>query len=290
MDTQNHNKRFLTIIFALLSVAFLVLIFSVMIRLRNVTPPTQPPITTQVSPTEAPVAKEKGSLTLKAKSNETFVSQKKPLTLYVYADSDNQPITGYDVILNYDSSLVNFINHKNLQPDFQIFTKKEKDRLVITGIKNLNSATPTVFADSSLIELTFQPQKTGQVNFSIEYTPDSKKDSNLITDKTAEVLGKVEGIKFNIGQELMLAKNQPMTLSDGKITLKLTEVISPDEKCRDCITSAKLEVKKEGQTKEIEFKSGGIAGYLINQQEAFGYQFKLENLEQNNVGLIYFAK
>ncbi len=288
---MNHNKQFLTIIFALLSVAFLVLIFSVIARLRKVTPPIQPPITTQVSPTVAPpTVKEKGSLTLKAKNNETVVSQKNPITLYVYADSDNQPITGYDVILNYDSTKVEFVNHKNLQLDFQVFTKKDKDKLSITGIKNLNSTTPTVFTDSSLVELTFQPQKTGQVDFSIEYTPDSKKDSNLITDKTTEILGKVEGIKLYLGQEITLTKNQPIALPNSQISLKLLETIKPDDKCRDCITSAKIAVEKNGQTKEIEFKSGGIAGYMIDQQEAFGYQFKLENLEQNNVGLIYFAK
>lgn len=287
---ENHNKQFLTIMFALLSLVFLVLIFSLVMNLRKTKPPTGGPTTTQVSPTiPPPVVKEKGSLTLKAKNNETVTSQKNPVTLYVYAYSDNQPITGYDAILNYDSTKVDFVSHKNLQPDFQVFTKKEKNRLIITGIKNLNSTATTVFTDSSLVELTFQPQKTGQVNFSIEYTPDSKKDSNLITDKTSEILGKVEGIKLYIGQELTLIKNQSKTLPDGKTSLKLSEAVSPDEKCRDCITSAKIEVNKDGQTKEIEFKSGGIAGYLIDQQEAFGYQFKLENLEQNNVRLIYFT-
>lgn len=290
MDTQNHNKLFLTVIFVLLSAVFLLLIFSVVMKLRKPTPPTGGPTTTQVSPTIPLLVKEKGRLTLKAKNNDTVASQKNPLTLYVYADSDNQPITGYDVILSYDSDLVNFINHKNLQPDFQVFTKKEKGKLIITGIKNLNSTAPTVFTDSSLVELTFQPQKTGQVNFSIEYTPDSKKDSNLITDKTSEVLGKVEGIKLFLGQELTLTKNQPTTLPNSQISLKLLEAIKPDDKCRDCITSAKVEVKKDDQIKEIEFKSGGIAGFLIDQQEAFGYQFKLESLEQNNVGLIWFLK
>jgi hypothetical protein len=289
MNPENHNKHFLTIIFAVLSLIFLLLIFSLVLRLRK-TPPAQPPTTTQVSPTQAPVIKEKGSLTLKAKNNETVISQKNPITLYVYAASDNQPISGYDVILNYDSSIVEFLNHKNLQSDFQIFTKKERDKLIITGVKNLNSTNPTVFTDSSLVELTFQPKKLGQVNFSFEYTPNSKKDSNLITESTTEVLGKTQGIKLYSGQELTLTKNQLKTLPDGKISLKLTEVTKPDEKCRDCITSAKVEVKKDDQTKEIEFKSGGIAGYLIDKQEVFGYQFKLENVGQNNIELIWFLK
>jgi len=283
------NKKFLTFIFAILSLIFLLLIFSLVLRLRK-TPPTQPPITSQVSPTQAPVSKEKGSLTLKAKNHETIVSQQKPITLYVYANSDSQPITGYDAIVNYEETKVDFVNHKNLQPDFQIFTKKEKDKLIITGIKNLNSTTPTVFTDSSLVELTFQPKQTGQVDFSFDFTPGSKKDSNLITEKTTEVLGEVEGIKLYIGQQLTLTKNQPTTLPDGKISLKLTKVVKPDEKCRDCITSAKVEVKKGEEIKEIEFKSGGIAGYLIDKQEAFGYQFKLTTVEQNIIGLIWASK
>jgi hypothetical protein len=291
MDTQNHNKKFLTLIFAILSLIFLVFIFSIVMRLRQAARPIQLPITAQISPTvPAPIIKEKGSLTFKVKNNETVLSQKKPIILYVYADSDNQPITGYDAILKYDSTQVEFVNHKNLQPDLQIFTKKEKDRLIITGVKNLNSNTSTVFTDSSLVELIFQPQKTGQVDFSFDFTYGSKKDSNLITDKTTEILGKIEGIKLYIGQELTLAKNQPTALSDGKITLKLTELVSPDEKCRDCISSAKVEVKKDGQTKEIEFKSGGIAGYLINQQEAFSYQFKIDSVGQSNIGLIWVLK
>jgi len=100
----------------------------------------------------------------------------------------------------------------------------------------------------------------------------------------------VEGLKLSIGQSLLLNKNQPTNLPNSKITLKLLEVVKPDEKCRDCITSAKVEVKKDGQTKEIEFKSGGIAGYLVDQQEAFGYQFKLTNLESNNANFIWFSQ
>lgn len=287
---MDHNKKFLTFIFAVLSLIFLMLTFSLVLRLRK-TPPTTEPITTQVSPTTPPlVTKEKGRLTLKAKNNETIVSQQKPLSLYLYADSDNQPISGYDAILNYNSDVVDFVSHKNLQPDFQLFVKSEKNKLIITGIKNLSSTAPIVFSDSSLAELTFQPKQTSQVDFSFEYIPESKKDSNLITDETSEVLGKVEGIKLYLGQSLTLNKNKPASLPNDNLVLKLTEVVKPDNQCRDCITSAKVEVKKGEETKEIEFKSGGIAGYLINEQEAFGYQFKLENLGQTTVGLVWFLK
>lgn len=287
---MNHNKKFLTLILAILCLIFLLLIVSLVIILKK-TSSSKPPATAKISPTKsAPVVKERGRLTLKPKNNRTIVSRQKPITLFLYADSDNQPITGYDAVVNYDSTKVDFVNYKNLQPDFQVFTKKEKNELMITGVKNLNSTGPTVFADSSLIELTFQGKQTGQTNFSLEYTPESKKDSNLINDKTKDILGKVEGVKISIGQQLNLIKNQPKAIADGKITLKLIEVIKPDNKCRDCLTSVKVEVKKNGQTKEIEFKSGGIAGYMIDQQEAFDYLFKLTQVGQGNISLIWASK
>lgn len=290
MENENH-KLFLTFIFLILSIIFLLLITSLLWQIKKTKSPTSPSttiITTKASPTQTPVIKEKGSLTLKVKNNQTFLSYNNPITLYLYASSNNQPISGYDAIINYNQQIVDFINHKNLQPDFQVFIKKDNHQLIITGIKNLNSTQPTIFDNTSLLELTFQPKTTGSVDFSFEFIPQSKKESNLITEKTEDILGKAEGIKLYLGEELTLTKNQEKALPDGKLTLKLIEIVLPDEKCRDCITSAKVEVKKDKQIKEIEFKTGGIVGYLINQGEAFGYQFKLENLEKNSIQVVFF--
>ena len=199
-ENQNQHQRLTMIIFISLSLIFVILaLFLFWQKKQKSQSLSQTETKTNLSPSSTPIPqKEKGVLTLKTKDNQTIVSQNTPFTIYIYAHSDNQSITGYDVVLNYNQEIVQFIDHKNLQSDFQIFVKQNKNQLMITGVKKLTSNNPTIFADSPLIELTFQPKKTGSVTFSFDFTPQSKKDSNLINEKTEEILGKVEGVSLSI--------------------------------------------------------------------------------------------
>lgn len=86
---------------------------------------------------------------------------------------------------------------------------------------------------------------------------------------------------------ISLSKNQKISLNKTSLELAIADIKIPLTNCRDCLTYLKIKVKKGKEEKELEFKIGSIAGYLINTQEAFGYRFILEKIVNNNVKIRY---
>lgn len=282
----NFNKRYLLILvfFSLLSgILFVSLLRNKSGKNKQLPKPT-------LIPTK--INQEKpGILTIKTKDNKTIFAKNNPFVIYIIANSNNQSITGYDAVLNYEEEKVDLIGYKELQSDFHLFLRKSKNQLMFSAVKKITSNNPVSFSDSPLIELTFQPKKSGLINFSFDFSPQNQKDSNLINDKTEDILGKIEGVKIYIGETITLNKNQPFFLPDKNTSLKLIEITTDNNKlCRDCLSKAKIEIKKNNQKKEIEFKIGGFAGYLVDKQEGFGHYFKLENFNENSVTLTYYEK
>lgn len=85
----------------------------------------------------------------------------------------------------------------------------------------------------------------------------------------------------------LLTKQETVRIPDTTVTLFLQELRKPSERCRDCITYARVEVRKDEQTKTLEFKEGGIAGIIQDTQEALGYVFILKDVEENAIILSY---
>lgn len=88
-------------------------------------------------------------------------------------------------------------------------------------------------------------------------------------------------------ESLLLTKQETVRLPDTTVTLLLQEVRKPSERCRDCITYAKVDVQAGTEVKTIEFKEGGFAGIIQDTQEAFGYVFTLNSVEENAITLSY---
>lgn len=141
-----------------------------------------------------------GQFILKTKNQKKIFSQNEPIIISVFADSSNQSISGYDVVLIFDQQRINFSSAKSLINDFQVFTQQKENKLFITGTKKLSANQPIVFSQTPILEITFQPKQKGQINIFFDYQPKSTKDSNLINEKTQDILEKVEGISLEISQ------------------------------------------------------------------------------------------
>jgi len=236
--------------------------------------------------TTASVVNRSGVLRLMAKDRPvTVVSE--PIVLTLLADSAGAPITGYDLVLNYDSQTVVFKQADNLLTSFSIFKTDQPGRLTVTGYSKPDQQTKKVFKDSPLLKLTFEAKKIGQANFQIVWEKNKKTESNLINDQSEEVLASVEGVTINIGKKAVLTKNQPLKL-EGRVELSLKEFQGGKKGCFDCLSYATVVAAKNNQKKEFTFKIGGIAGLAIDHFSQFNYNFYLDSINDYGIAIIYY--
>lgn len=137
-----------------------------------------------------------GKIYLQIEEKELFLNQ--PFKLLVFADSSDEPITGFDVVLTYDPKKLEFKNLNSLIPEYQIFKKVEGNEIRITAIKPLEVKTLTIFKNTPLMEIFFSPQRPGETEVNLEFSPNAKNESNLINNQTEDILSQVEGVKLNI--------------------------------------------------------------------------------------------
>lgn len=137
-----------------------------------------------------------GSLWLEKSNQPLKISEL--ITVTVYADSKRQPITGFDIVLSFNPEYTQFVSQKNLEENFDVFKTTDEGLIHITAIKKLNSNALVLFDKTPLIEFTFQPIKSGKTDFTLIYSPGQKTDSNLINDKSEEVLGEVKNLEVSI--------------------------------------------------------------------------------------------
>jgi hypothetical protein len=137
-----------------------------------------------------------GSLRLEKSNPLAKISE--PITITVYADSKRQPITGFDIVLSFNPQYMQYLNQKSLEENFDVFKTTNEGLLHITAIKKLNSNVLVSFEKTSLIEFTFQPIKLGTTDFTLIFSPGQKTDSNMINDKSEEILGKVQNLNVEI--------------------------------------------------------------------------------------------
>lgn len=107
-----------------------------------------------------------GSMKLEATTPSVLKTQ--PVTLTLIADSSKYIVSGYDALVAYDTEAFDFVKGASLIKDFSIYTFKRSGHVTVTAVKALQSNTPSVFANTPVMELTFQPKKTGSYVFSIK--------------------------------------------------------------------------------------------------------------------------
>lgn len=70
-------------------------------------------------------------------------------------------------------------------------------------------------------------------------------------------------------------------------TLKLINSTVAFPNCADCMETARVEVVVGNQSKMLQYRFGGIAGFHDDTMEAFGYSFILRELNSNSVTIEY---
>lgn len=115
----------------------------------------------------------------------------------IVADSGGENIVGWDLLVAYDPTAFDFIRAESNIDDFEIYTFKRSDYLSITAVKSLESEASSVFKNTIVASLVFQPKKTGQFAITLKDSL-GKEKSNLINDKTQKINPQLNSLTLSI--------------------------------------------------------------------------------------------
>lgn len=187
----------------LLTIIALILFVGLIIYLRTIFMPRKSD-TVSISEMPTPtIMLEKGKMSLKlSQTSPESLTVGKPVTIAVVAESAEEPIVGFDVVVEYNPQMMIFASSESILPEFQILEQKNVDNVTLIGLKKLSASIPVALQDSKIAELTFTPKKAGTHTFSLAFTPGSSADSNLMTEETdtKDILGSVSSLTVTVAE------------------------------------------------------------------------------------------
>jgi len=83
---------------------------------------------------------------------------------------------------------------------------------------------------------------------------------------------------------------ETIIIPDTSISLTYKSANTPGENCYDCASLTTLEVKNNGQIKNLEYSCGGFSGECITIQEANGYEFEIIDILDKDILKIKIIK
>lgn len=217
--------------------------------------------------------------------SDAFGTKNEIVRLYVYIDSPKHKVSGYDIVLPFDSEALSFQSATSILSDFQVFSHAKNGVLSITGTKKLSENTYETMHNAQVAELIFTPRKSGEFLFEPKFEKEKTNDTNIIDEEGTDVLEKVSGISFIVGDKKTLPKGKAIELSSGVIITFVSANI-PQAQCMDCITTAIFSISQKNQKKNLEFRDGGIAGQSILSGKVFGHTFQLVAVDENMATLL----
>jgi len=155
--------------------------------------PTTPVRPSRVSSTVPSVTPRPilGSMTISSTSSR--FSKGSPVTLQIQASSQGRQVVGYDAVVTYDKTAFDFVKAMSLMNDFKVYSYDRPTYVSLSAIKSLQDNKVITWSNQSLVELTFQPKKTGTFIFSLN--PVGKEASKLVDEKAQVIYpstGKLE--------------------------------------------------------------------------------------------------
>jgi len=154
-----------------------------------------------IVPTQA--QKVTGRVGLMTKGTQTTFRRGQVVTLYVYADSKGQEITGFDAVLRYNPAKARFESVKSILDGMDVYETEDSvapdaSELIITGIQGLGTHSPFMFQNTALAEVSFTMLSGGKIPVDVVYEPGSQRETNLITTHNEDIVSTVVGITLNV--------------------------------------------------------------------------------------------
>ena len=271
------NKKALLFNLALAAILFLVVMSISFLLIQRTAKEDKEAATKTKTVKITPVSQNKGSIKLVALKSLHIFTPNEQIIVQAYANSQNSPVGGYDIVLTYNPKKAKFIAAKNLRDGtFQTISQERDGTVHFTGVKKPDVKETITFHDDPLASFTFQPIISGSVTFALDFIPGQTKKSNLLTDDAKQILGEVKSLTVDVGSSITLQKGKDFKLKDGKTILTLVDVVPLKAGCVDCIEQATIQIKSGSDEKTLDVKAGGVAGANDLYKNAFGYSFEAE--------------
>ena len=242
----------------------------------------QKPNQTNIIPTPPPA---RGYFRLMTNSGSKIYLPKKPIEIILVAGSDQQLVSGYDVVLEYNSDNLRFdsVDNQIASLDLKI-TDDSPGKLAITSVKKSDSGENLIFDNTILTVFTFTPIKEGKFEVNFNFKLGETNDSNLVslTVSADDLLGKADNFSGYAGKIIKITKNKK-TIAPGNIIASIDNIEAPTGVCNDCVIKFAMNVEQDDQQLQLKFESGGFTGKTFEAQEAFGYLLEPAEYNQEEV-------
>jgi hypothetical protein len=136
------------------------------------------------------------SLVLKDKKKSYHVNDQ--ITLLLIGETNGQTIRGYDAVFKFDKNIVSYISSKNLFSSFAYQIRPTGNWLMVTGAQSMDSHTTKTFKNQNLMIIHFKAVKPGVAYFPMSFVEGRLSDSNLIDEKSHDILTSVHGLTVRI--------------------------------------------------------------------------------------------
>lgn len=131
-------------------------------------------------------------------SPKTTYSLNEKIKISVIANSQDIPVTAFDILIGYDSNYLDIAGHEApLASNFMYFGQNDTKVMRIAAVlkPDINAQ---AFKDIDLADLSLSPKKAGKTTLKLFYAPNSVSDSNLINSASQDILGSAKGIEIEI--------------------------------------------------------------------------------------------
>ena len=233
-----------------------------------------------------------GRMYLTSPGNQQVFHVGDTIALDLRVDTLSQEIGGYDAVIHFDNTTIEFVKAENLVKDFDMFNNVIKlpgdtgETLTLTGIMKLETQTPFVFNQEPIARLTFKAKKVGPAPLTFKFEKGETNDSNLVLINTEEVLGEVQNFDLSIGNGRTLKEGGAFTDPASGATIKVDRITIPEPQCNDCTIDAIVTVTlSSGEMSTLTFSNGGIAGQLVDTKKVSGLVLEVSNITEKSLEL-----
>jgi len=151
-----------------------------------------------IIPTEVPTT---GEFTLTTSNLKLSLANQ--INVSLNANSKDNSIVGYDVILYYDTQAFDFVEAKSLLPDFTIYSFKKSNYVTLTSVKSPSATAPTVLGSATsaqpIASLIFKAKTVGKYDLSLRSTQGAEK-TKMVTDNTDILVPKLSDLQIEVTQ------------------------------------------------------------------------------------------
>ncbi|MDO8610503.1 MAG: cohesin domain-containing protein [bacterium] len=193
---ESSSKMKIVGVFILVVFGFIGLILFMMNN-KNKTGISETGVNTQIQATATPTSMpERGFFKLSTTSSGVTVG--KPFMIQISGNSDSEDISGYDILVSYDTTAFNFVSSVSNITDFnKIYPFKQADHLTFTATKSLQSKEPVILTDTKVATLTFTPIKAGSYVFEIK-SRIGKETTSMVNTQTKKINPALNSITINV--------------------------------------------------------------------------------------------